>query len=210
MHGRDNDDTSAKCNPCGYNAFSRNNSDDYAVSCGAGAMQKMCLCIPEEWAASHDLRWFGGGVGKAYQLSWAGFRLDWQCYGRVIMLLDQNHSLCLRMLVLSVLIRPLSASLSLWQQLSAACSVNLKTTLCLLLSSPHITPFLTLLFSTFDCVALLQWVLTIGSCTGRVTSAGARGYSVFGKIARNMFFHPTRCNLECNYHICREVPDIAN
>lgn len=148
--------------------------------------------------------------GKAYQLSWAGFRLDWQCYGRVIMLLDQNHSLCLRMLVLSVLIRPLSASLSLWQQLSAACSVNLKTTLCLLLSSPHITPYLTLLFSTFDCVALLQWVLTIGSCTGRVTSAGARGYDVFGKIARNMFFHPTRCNLECNYQICREVPEIAN
>lgn len=33
------------------------------------------------------------GGGKAYQLSRAGFRLDWQCYGRVIMLLDQNHSL---------------------------------------------------------------------------------------------------------------------
>lgn len=81
MHGRDNDDTSARCNPCGYNAFSRNNSDDYAVSCGAGAMQKMCLCIPEEWAASHDLRWFGeGGEGVSAQLSWfqVGLAVLWQ------------------------------------------------------------------------------------------------------------------------------------
>lgn len=51
--------------------------------------------------------------GGADHLSRAGFRLDWQCYGSVIMLLDQNHSLCLRMLVLSVLIRPPSATLSL-------------------------------------------------------------------------------------------------
>lgn len=50
---------------------------------------------------------------EACQLSRTGFRLDWQCYGRVIMLLDPNHSLCLRMPALSVLIRPLSASLSL-------------------------------------------------------------------------------------------------
>lgn len=76
-----------------------------------------CLMKPGDTAvqsegvsSSHDLRWFGKGV---HQLSGAGFRLDWQCFVRMIMLLDQTRSLCLRKFVLSVLIRPLSVAPSL-------------------------------------------------------------------------------------------------
>ena len=47
-------------------------TDDDAVPCGAGAMQKMWLFIQGEWAASHDLGWFGE-KGVSAQLS--GFQV---------------------------------------------------------------------------------------------------------------------------------------
>lgn len=122
-----------------------NNWNDTVASV-ATAMQKMCLCIQKEWIVRHDLRWC---EEKANQLSGAGFRLDWHCYGRVIIQLDLNHSPCLRMRVLSVLIRPLSATprascirqqgLYIWKQHSVSSCHPRTSFFQSFFSSPHFT-----------------------------------------------------------------------
>lgn len=98
-------------------------------------MMRLCLEGPVLWrkccAFSSSEQYVvtpGDSRGRgrhAHQLSSAGFRLDWQCYGTAIILLDQNHSPCLRLLVHSVLIRPLSLLLS--QQTAAFSSSACKS-----------------------------------------------------------------------------------
>lgn len=52
---------SAKRYPSAYNAFSRNNPNDDAASCGAAVLQKMCLCIQERAVKSRPQMIQGGG-----------------------------------------------------------------------------------------------------------------------------------------------------
>lgn len=102
-----------------------------------------------------DSRGGGGGGGEGgMRISSAELVSGW--IGMVIIPLDQNHSLCLRLLVLSVLIRPLSATLSLTAAFSSsACkSENNSASSC----HPHTAVFSlpSFLFSTFYCVGLLR------------------------------------------------------
>lgn len=96
---------SAKRYPGAYNAFSRNNANDDAASCGAAALQKMCLCI-QEWVVKSRPQMIGGGKKKkkekkrkAQQLSrfQVGLAVLWQgdnAAGSESLTLRMRRSLC--------------------------------------------------------------------------------------------------------------------
>lgn len=141
-------------NPCGYTVM------DLAE---ITLMIMACLMKPGDTAvhsegvsSSHDLRWFGKGV---YQLSGACFRLDWQCFVRVIMLLDQTRSLCLRKLVLSVLIRPLSVAPSLTAVFTSKVCKSENNSLSHPVISSHHSLCRSFIFYIWLLSFLLKWMV---------------------------------------------------